>query len=122
MELLKRSIKGQTLAQEAIAVVAKGATVSDAEVQAYWDAHKSELVKQKKTNTFAKAKATIKQTLLGAKQQQLWNTWLDKQVKQIGVQYAAGYDPDGAERLVVAVAVAVRAAETRHGRGRLDVT
>jgi parvulin-like peptidyl-prolyl isomerase len=93
MDLLKRSIKGQALAQAAIAKVAKGVTVSDAEVQAYWNAHKAEYEKQKKTNTFAKAKATIKQTLLSAKQQKLWNAWLDKRVKEIGVTYADGYDP-----------------------------
>ena len=68
-------------------------TVSDAEVQAYWDAHKTEYEKQAKTNTFAKAKTTIKQTLLSAKQQKLWNAWLDKRVKEIGVTYADGYDP-----------------------------
>ena len=49
--------------------------MSDAEVQAYWDAHKSELAKDKKTATFAKAKTTIEQTLLCAKQQQLWTAW-----------------------------------------------
>jgi FKBP-type peptidyl-prolyl cis-trans isomerase (trigger factor) len=93
MELLKRSIKGQALAEAAIAKVAKDASVSDAEVQAYWDAHKTELEKEKKTNTFAKAKSTIKQTLLSAKQQKIWNAWLDKRVKEIGVTYADGYDP-----------------------------
>jgi hypothetical protein len=93
MDLLKRSIKGQALAQAAIAKVAKNVSVSDAEIQAYWDAHKSELEKQKKTSTFAKAKTTIKQTLLSAKQQKVWNAWLDKRVKELGVTYADGYDP-----------------------------
>jgi hypothetical protein len=93
MELLRRSIKSQTLSQKAIAVVAKDATVSDADIQAYWDAHKSEFTKDKNTNTLAKAKDTIKQTLLSAKQQKLWNAWLDERVKEIGVTYAAGYDP-----------------------------
>ncbi len=93
MELLKRSIRGQALAQAAVAKVAKGVTVSDAEIKAYWDTNKTELQKQKKTNTLAKAKATIKQTLLSAKQQKLWNAWLDKRVKEIGVTYADGYDP-----------------------------
>ena len=93
MELLKRSIKGQALAQAAIAKVAKSAAVSDAEITAYWNTHKTELQKQKKTNTLAKAKATIKQTLLSAKQQKLWNAWLDKRIKEIGVTYADGYDP-----------------------------
>lgn len=93
MALLERSIKGQTLSQRAIEVVTKSAAVSDTDVKAYWDAHKGELTKDKKTNTFAKAKKTIKETLLSAKQQQIWNAWLDKRVKEIGVVYAAGYDP-----------------------------
>lgn len=93
MELLKRSIQGQALAEKAIAIVTKSASVSDADVQAYWDAHKSEYMKDKKTNTFAKAQSAIKQTLLSAKQQKIWNAWLDERVKQLGVAYAAGYDP-----------------------------
>jgi hypothetical protein len=106
MDLLKRSIRGQALAQAAIAKVAKNVSVSDAEIQAYWSAHKSEYEKQKKTNTFAKAKATIKQTLLSAKQQKLWNAWLDKRVKEIGVSYADGYDP---AKLTAAAAAAASA-------------
>jgi parvulin-like peptidyl-prolyl isomerase len=93
MELLERSIKGQTLSQRAIEVITKSATVSDADVKAYWEAHKSEYEKDKKTNTFAKARKAIRETLLSAKQQQLWNAWLDKRVDEIGVVYAAGYDP-----------------------------
>ena len=104
MELLKRSIRGQTLSQKAIAVVTKSATVSDADVQAYWDAHKSEFLKDKKTNTFAKAKATIGQTLLSAKQQQLWNAWLDKRVKEIGVVVRRRLRPRRAQRLRVGLA------------------
>jgi parvulin-like peptidyl-prolyl isomerase len=93
MELLKRSIKGQALAQQALAKVAKDVTVSDAEIQAAWQANKSDYQKKKKTNTFAKAKATIKQSLLSTAQQKVWNTWLDKRVKELGVAYAEGYDP-----------------------------
>ena len=74
-------------------MVTKKATVSDAEIQAYWDAHKAELAKQKKTATLAKAKTTIKQTLLSAKQQKLWNGVGRRARKAIGVDYAAGYDP-----------------------------
>ena len=51
MELLERSIMGQTLSQRAIEVVTKSATVSDADVKAYWDAHKTEYEKDKKTTT-----------------------------------------------------------------------
>ena len=92
IELLKRSIRNQTLDQRAAAVVTKKATVSDAQIQAYWNAHKAQYLK-KKTNTLAKAKATIKQTLLSANQQQLWNAWLSAREKALGVACAAGYDP-----------------------------
>lgn len=93
LELLRRSIRGQTLSQRAVAVVTKGAEVSDEAVQAYWDAHKSQYQKDKKTNTLAKARKTIEQTLLTAEQQRIWNAWLDKRVKELGVTYAEGYDP-----------------------------
>jgi parvulin-like peptidyl-prolyl isomerase len=93
MELLKRSIRSQSLAQRAAAVVTKKASVSDAQIQAYWKAHKAQYLKKKKTNTLAKAKATIKQTLLPANQQQLWNAWLTAREKALGVAYASGYDP-----------------------------
>jgi hypothetical protein len=88
MDLLKRSIRSQTLSDRAAEIVTKNAAVSDAEIQAYWTAHKAELSKDKKTATFAKAKTTIQQTLLSAKKLQLWNEWLSKRIKAIGVAYA----------------------------------
>ena len=93
MELLKRSIRSQTLSDRAAEVVTKDAAVSDAEIEAYWNAHEAELSKDKKTATLAKAKTTIEQTLLSAKKLQLWNAWLAERIKAIGVVYAAGYDP-----------------------------
>jgi hypothetical protein len=93
LDLLKRSMRAQTLSARVAAIVTKKATVSDAEITAYWNAHKAELVKKKKTDTLAKAKATIEQTLLGAKKQQLWNAWVAERTKALGVTYAAGYDP-----------------------------
>ena len=93
MELLKRSIRNQILTQRAAAVVTKKATVSDAQIQAYWQAHKAQYLKKKKTNTLAKAKATIQQTLLSADQQQLWHAWLSAREKALGVAYAAGLSP-----------------------------
>ncbi len=93
MELLKRSILGQMLSQRAAAKVTTKAAVTDAETQAYWNAHKSQYLKTKSTNTFAKAKSTIQQTLLAAKKQQLWNTWIAARQKALKVAYAAGYDP-----------------------------
>ena len=93
MDLLKRSIRSQTLSDRAAEVVTKDAAVSDAEIQAYWQAHKAELSKDKKTATLAKAKTTIEQTLLSAKKLQLWNEWVAERSKAIGVAYAAGYDP-----------------------------
>ena len=93
LELLKRSIRAQTLAQRAIEVVTKDAKVSGADVKTYWTAHKSQYTKDKSTNTFAKAKAAIEQELLSAQQGTLWNAWLDKRVKELGVAYADGFDP-----------------------------
>jgi hypothetical protein len=93
LDLLKRSIRSQTLSSRAAEVVTKKAAISDAEIQAYWDAHKTQLAKSKKTATLAKAKTTIKQTLLSAKQQQLWAAWILERSKLLGVQYAVGYDP-----------------------------
>ena len=93
VDLLRRSIRSQTLSSRASQVVTKKATVSDTEIQAYWDAHKSELSKKKATATLAKAKKTIQQTLLSAKQQQLWAAWIAERAKAIGVEYAEGYDP-----------------------------
>ena len=93
MDLLKQSMKDRLLSQRVSAKIVASAAVTDAEVQAYWDAHKAELSKAKKTATFAKAKATIKQTLLSAAQQKLWTAWLAQQTKDVGVKYGAGYDP-----------------------------
>ena len=93
LDLLKRSIRSQALTTLASQKVTQKATVSDADIQAYWDAHKAELAKSKKTATLAKAKTTIQQTLLSAKQQQLWAAWIAERAKALGVEYAAGYDP-----------------------------
>ncbi len=93
LDLLKRSIRSQTLSSRAAAAVTKKATVSDADIQAYWNAHKSELSKKKKTATLAKAKTTIEQTLLSAKQQEIWKAWIAERTKALGVDYAAAYDP-----------------------------
>lgn len=93
LDMLKRSIRGQTLSSRAAEVVTKETTVSDAEIRAYWDAHKTELAKDKKTATLAKAKTTIRQTLLSTKQQQLWAAWVAERSKTLGVEYAAGFDP-----------------------------
>ncbi len=93
VELLRRSIRSQTLSDRAAEIVTKGASVSDAEIQAYWEAHKAELSKQKKTATLAKARTTIEQTLLSAKKLQLWNAWVAERSKALGVEYASGFDP-----------------------------
>jgi FKBP-type peptidyl-prolyl cis-trans isomerase (trigger factor) len=93
IELLKRSIRSQTLSDRAAEVVTKGASVTDAEIEAYWEAHKAELSKEKKTATLAKARTTIEQTLLSAKKLQLWNAWVAERSEALGVAYAAGYDP-----------------------------
>jgi foldase protein PrsA len=92
-DLLKRTIKSQLLAQAVQSAVSKGASVKPADIKSYWDAHKDQLGKDKKTDTFAKAKPTIRSMLLSATQQKLWNEWLDKRMKELGVTYAEGFDP-----------------------------
>jgi parvulin-like peptidyl-prolyl isomerase len=44
--------------------------------------------------TFAQAKATIQQTLLATQQQTVWQAFLKQAIKDAGVAYAAGYNPD----------------------------
>jgi len=92
-ELLDWTIRSQLLTQKLQAKVVKDVKVTDTQLQAYWDAHKSALSKKKKTATFAKAKATIQTTLLQAAQDTTWAEWLKQRAKEIGVVYAAGYDP-----------------------------
>ena len=45
------------------------------------------------TQTFAKAKSNIQQTLSSQAQQAAWQKWLDQATKDAHVKYAAGYDP-----------------------------
>jgi parvulin-like peptidyl-prolyl isomerase len=45
------------------------------------------------TTSFAKAKASVKTTLLQTQQQTVWTDWLSKATKDAKVIYAAGYDP-----------------------------
>lgn len=92
-ELLERTIKSQLLSQAMQSKVTESATVSAADIKAYWDAHKEQFMEDAKTKTFAKAKATIKSVLLSAAQQQLWNKWMSAQTQKLGVSYAEGYDP-----------------------------
>ena len=51
MELLQRSLRSQALTQKVAAAVVKKASVSDADVRAYWDAHKAQLSKKQATAT-----------------------------------------------------------------------
>jgi len=93
MELLQRSLRSQALTQKVAAAVVKKASVSDADVQAYWDAHKAQLSKKQASATLAKATAMIRATLLGTAKQQVWKAWILERTKALGVTYAAGYDP-----------------------------
>jgi hypothetical protein len=43
--------------------------------------------------SFAKAKATIKSTLLKTQQNKVWASWYKLAVKDAKVKYADGYDP-----------------------------
>ncbi|NLE22666.1 MAG: hypothetical protein GX624_07810 [Actinobacteria bacterium] len=93
MALLKRSIRSQTLAQRAAEIVTGKAKVTDADVTGYWKAHKAELVKDAKTRTLADAKGTIRRTLLSAERMRLWDAWMARRAKGLGVEYAPGFDP-----------------------------
>ena len=93
MALLKKSLKSQMLAQAVAAKVVAKASVSAAQIQSYWKAHAATLRKSKKTATFAKAKATIRTTLLSQAKSALWSAWLAQRTSELGVTYAAGYDP-----------------------------
>jgi peptidyl-prolyl cis-trans isomerase SurA len=93
MDLLKRSLRSQALTQKVATAVVKKATVSDADIQAYWDAHQAQLSKKKATATLAKATATIRATLLESAKQQVWKSWIIERTKALGVEYADGYDP-----------------------------
>ena len=93
MDLFRRTMRAQMLQGKVAQVVTKSASVSDTDIMAYWRAHKSELVKDKKTATFAKAKESIRSTLLTAAKQKLWTAWLNDRATALGVQYASAYDP-----------------------------
>jgi hypothetical protein len=93
MELLRRSLRSQALTGKAAEAVVEEASVSDADVRAYWGAHQADLSKKKATATLAKAEATIRATLLGEVKQDLWKDWIIERTKALGVEYAAGFDP-----------------------------
>jgi hypothetical protein len=95
MALLKESLRRNFLNQRVAAAVVKTVKVDDAQVRAYWQAHAGELRKKAKTATYAKAKATIRTTLLNQARQTAWQAWLTKKTGDLGVVYAAGYDPAG---------------------------
>ncbi len=93
LALLKQSLKDQMLAQAVSTTVVAKATVSDAQIKAYWQANAATLRKSKKTATLAKARATIRTTLLSQAKSTLWQAWLSKRTTALGVTYAADYDP-----------------------------
>ena len=96
-DLLKRTIKMQLVSQAVQVAATKSATVNATEIKAYWDAHKDQLSKDKKTATFAKAKTTIKGILLSAAQQKLWNEWMSKRTAGTRRQLRGGLRPGRAE-------------------------
>jgi len=93
LALLRQSIKEQLLTQGVATKVVAKAAVSDAQIEEYWTAHKETLRKAKKTATLAKAKSSIRQSLLTAAKETLWSAWLTQRMDELGVEYAAGYEP-----------------------------
>jgi hypothetical protein len=93
MDILKLSLKNRLLSQKVAVAVVKNVKVDDAQVQAYWQANAATYRKKAKTATYAKAKATIRATLLNLARQKAWQAWLTKETGDLGVVYATGYDP-----------------------------
>lgn len=93
MALLRRSIRSQLLLQRVAEVVTRDATVSDADVAAYWKAHEAQLTKDEKTATLNKAKAVIEETLLTNERMRIWDDWIARRSEELGVEYADGFDP-----------------------------
>jgi hypothetical protein len=92
-DLLERTIRSQLLSQAMQSKVTESASVTPAAIREYWDAHKDQFTKDAKTKTLAKAKATIRNMLLSAARQQIWNKWMSAQTEKLGVTYEEGYDP-----------------------------
>lgn len=93
MALLKQSLKDRTLSQKVAAAVVKSVKIDDAQVREYWKAHADQYRKKAKTDTYAKAKAKIRTKLLSQARQKAWEAWLVQRTEDLGVRYAAGYDP-----------------------------
>jgi hypothetical protein len=93
MDVLRLSLKNRLLGQKAAVVVVKNVKVDDAQMRAYWQANAATYRTKAKTATYAKAKATIRATLLNLARQKAWQAWLAKETHDLGVAYAAGYDP-----------------------------
>jgi hypothetical protein len=93
MARLRREIKDQTRDERVSSKVVAKATVSEAQIRVYWRAHLATLREAKNTASFAEARAIIRQTLLTQARRRLWTAWLSQRTSELGVKYAAGYDP-----------------------------
>ena len=98
MDQFERIYKESMLFNKVCAEVTKGATVTDSEVQTYYDQHTSDSYAGK---SLADVKNEIQSTLLDTKQQQLWRGWLSQERQTVGVTYANGWTaPANAEMVV----------------------
>jgi hypothetical protein len=88
-----------SLLQAAVASeVVKDVKVTKADVRAYWREHaakyRQRASKKGRTATFANTKKKIRTKLLTAGKDKAWQEWLEKTSADLGVLYAAAYDPD----------------------------
>ena len=98
MDQFARIYKESMLFNKVYAEVTKSATVTDSEVQTYYDQHTSDTYAGK---SLADVKNEIQSTLLDTKQQQLWRGWLSQERQTVGVTYANGWAaPANAEMVV----------------------
>jgi hypothetical protein len=88
MDQFERVYKESMLFKKVYADVTKGVTVTDSEVQAYYDQHTSDSYAGK---SLVDVKVAIQSTLLDTKQQVFWRDWLSQERQTVGVTYANGW-------------------------------
>jgi SurA-like N-terminal domain len=87
-EQFERIYRESMLFNKVYAEVTKGVTVTDEDVQAYYDQHTSDSYAGK---PLADVREEIRSTLLEAKQREYWSDWLGRKKESLGVTYANGW-------------------------------
>jgi hypothetical protein len=98
LDQFKRIYKESALFKKVYTAVTKDVGVSDADIQAYYDQHKSDAYSGKSLD---QVRDDIKSTLLGTKQKAAWRQWVDEAKAASGVTYADGWKPAGTAQTLV---------------------